>query len=618
MEAEAVVAAAAAAWVRHAKGRRTVAFCVTVHQAALLAAALRERGVAAAVVEASTKEADRDAAFDALRTGETRVLCSVGVLSEGFDEPAVGCVLLLRPTQSKSLYVQQVGRGLRRCEAVEDEEAEPGAATAAAAGAGGPSEGPAAGDAAATGAGGTAASWVARRGVTRKRQCLVLDLAGNALRHGIKAVASEVDAFTEDAAQASRLERMTDEALFSLDTSGMSKGGAKRPGKRPRSGADNDGAERSKVRLFTLPEAPAHAETATHRVQTRKVSKRAAKRAQRLKAEAEAAERERHASRKTDGSASFLTSMEAAEPAADLWAEDTTAKAPVIARGEDAPKGSFAFSHEYLRGAAVPSEPELARRQPRTVPKGRKVSAVAVPAGGLSYNPSFEDHQDAVGEAVARERAFVARRERLAALWEDDPDYSRTLDVIPDFSDDEDEDEGSSRAAPGGVPQSLSANPPVVNRRKTTVQRNKEKRLAAEAAVRARDAKAAELDRIAAAHRSLARKAREELEAKRQRREERLSAKAARDAAAEPKLLLKGKDARERGDVEVQLTSDLRGSLRQIKPSTARHPVQERWRGLMLQDKVEVGARRQGKQRTKKKVVATGERPGGPSRRERR
>lgn len=434
----------------------------------------------------------------------------------------------------------------------------------------------------------------------------------------IKAVASEVDAFTEDAAQASRLERMTDEALFSLDTSGLSKGGAKRPGKRPRSGADNDGSGRSKVRLFTLPETPAHAETATHRVQSNKVSKRAAKRAQRLQAEAEAAERERHASRKVDGSASFLTSMEAAEPAADLWADDTTAQAPVIARGEDAPKGSFIYSHEYLRGAAVPSKPELARRQPRTVPKGRKVAAVAVPAGGLSYNPSFEDHQDSVGEAVARERAFIARRERLAALWEDDPDYSRTLDVIPDFSDDEDEDaDAASRAAAGGAPQSLSANPPVVNRRKTTVQRNKEKRLAAEAAIRAREAKAAELDRIATAHRSLARKAREELEAKHLRREERLSSKAARDAAAEPKLLLKGKDARERGDVEVQLTSDLRGSLRQIKPSTARHPVQERWRGLMLQDKVEVGARRQGKQHTKKKVVATGERPGGPSRRER-
>lgn len=432
----------------------------------------------------------------------------------------------------------------------------------------------------------------------------------------IKAVASEVDAFTEDAAQASRLERMTDEALFSLDTSGISKGGAKRPGKRPRSGADNDGAERSKVRLFALPEAPAHAETATHRVQTQKLSKRAAKRAQRQKAEAEAAERERHASRKAGGSESFLTSMEAAEPAADLWAESTTAKAPVIARGEDAPKGGFIYSHEYLRGAAVPSEPELARRQPRTVPKGRKVAAVAVPAGGLSYNPSFEDHQDSVGEAVARERAFVAKRERIAALWEDDPDYGRTLDVIPDFSDDEDEDEGAARVA-GGAPQSLSANPPVVNRRKTTVQRNKEKRLAAEAAVRARDAKAAELDRVATAHRSLARKAREELEATRKRREDRLAAKAARDAVAEPTLLHKGKDARERGDVEVQLTSELRGSLRQIKPSTVRHPVQERWRGLMMQDKVEVGARRQGKQKTKKKVVATGERPGGPSRRER-
>jgi len=38
---------------------------------------------------------------------------SVGVLSEGFDEPRVECVLLLRPTQSRGLYIQQVGRGLR-------------------------------------------------------------------------------------------------------------------------------------------------------------------------------------------------------------------------------------------------------------------------------------------------------------------------------------------------------------------------------------------------------------------------------------------------------------------------------------------------------------------------
>ena len=42
-------------------------------------------------------------------------MSSVGVLSEGFDEPRVECVLLLRPTQSRGLYIQQVGRGLRTC-----------------------------------------------------------------------------------------------------------------------------------------------------------------------------------------------------------------------------------------------------------------------------------------------------------------------------------------------------------------------------------------------------------------------------------------------------------------------------------------------------------------------
>ena len=45
--------------------------------------------------------------------GALRVLCSVGVVSEGYDEPSISAVVLLRPTASKGLYVQQVGRGLR-------------------------------------------------------------------------------------------------------------------------------------------------------------------------------------------------------------------------------------------------------------------------------------------------------------------------------------------------------------------------------------------------------------------------------------------------------------------------------------------------------------------------
>ena len=48
------------------------------------------------------------ATLERLRLGDTLVVSSVSVLSEGFDEPLVSCVLLLRPTESRGLYIQQV------------------------------------------------------------------------------------------------------------------------------------------------------------------------------------------------------------------------------------------------------------------------------------------------------------------------------------------------------------------------------------------------------------------------------------------------------------------------------------------------------------------------------
>ena len=48
------------------------------------------------------------ATLERLRLGDTLVVSSVAVLSEGFDEPLVSCVLLLRPTESRGLYIQQV------------------------------------------------------------------------------------------------------------------------------------------------------------------------------------------------------------------------------------------------------------------------------------------------------------------------------------------------------------------------------------------------------------------------------------------------------------------------------------------------------------------------------
>ena len=56
---------------------------------------------------------ERDDAISGLADGRTQVLCSVDVVSEGTDVPAVSAAILLRPTQSEALYLQQVGRILR-------------------------------------------------------------------------------------------------------------------------------------------------------------------------------------------------------------------------------------------------------------------------------------------------------------------------------------------------------------------------------------------------------------------------------------------------------------------------------------------------------------------------
>ena len=106
------------AWERHAAGvdgspRRTILFACTVAHAEHLCQDLRARGYRSAAISQHTADEDRLRYFRQLATGELDVLASVMVLTEGFDEPSVGCVFMVRPTQSWSLYVQMLGRGLR-------------------------------------------------------------------------------------------------------------------------------------------------------------------------------------------------------------------------------------------------------------------------------------------------------------------------------------------------------------------------------------------------------------------------------------------------------------------------------------------------------------------------
>ena len=100
-------------WHRLTPGKRTIAFCVDVEHARHVAEAFRASGVPADVVDGSTPIKERQQLYHNLGTGRLLVLTSCNVISIGFDEPSVEVGLLLRPTQSRALHYQQIGRLLR-------------------------------------------------------------------------------------------------------------------------------------------------------------------------------------------------------------------------------------------------------------------------------------------------------------------------------------------------------------------------------------------------------------------------------------------------------------------------------------------------------------------------
>jgi superfamily II DNA or RNA helicase len=100
-------------YLRHLSGRTAIAFCVTVAHAEHVARRFREAGISAAAIDGAMSSEQRQSLVNKLRTGAIHVLTSCEIISEGFDAPAVGGAILLRPTQSFALYRQQVGRCLR-------------------------------------------------------------------------------------------------------------------------------------------------------------------------------------------------------------------------------------------------------------------------------------------------------------------------------------------------------------------------------------------------------------------------------------------------------------------------------------------------------------------------
>ncbi len=92
---------------------RTLAFCVSVVHAEYMAAQFEKAGIASAAVY-SGSALGRSAALERLRDGQLSVIFSVDLFNEGVDLPGIDTVMMLRPTESKILFLQQLGRGLRR------------------------------------------------------------------------------------------------------------------------------------------------------------------------------------------------------------------------------------------------------------------------------------------------------------------------------------------------------------------------------------------------------------------------------------------------------------------------------------------------------------------------
>jgi ATP-dependent helicase IRC3 len=102
-----------AAYQQHAVGRKTIVFTPSVRLAHEIAVAFRTAAVRAEALDGETPYDERRLILERFREGETQIVSNCAVLTEGFDEPSVNCVIVARPTRSRSFYVQMIGRGTR-------------------------------------------------------------------------------------------------------------------------------------------------------------------------------------------------------------------------------------------------------------------------------------------------------------------------------------------------------------------------------------------------------------------------------------------------------------------------------------------------------------------------
>lgn len=105
-------------WIENAHDRQSVVFCVDIQHAKDLSERFNHYGIASQAIWGDDPE--RATKLRAHRGKHLRVLTNCGVLTEGYDDPGIGCIVLARPTKSGLLFVQMAGRGTRLPEGVDN------------------------------------------------------------------------------------------------------------------------------------------------------------------------------------------------------------------------------------------------------------------------------------------------------------------------------------------------------------------------------------------------------------------------------------------------------------------------------------------------------------------
>ena len=106
-------------WLQYVRDKRTVVFCASVKHAEQIADMFRNEGIKAAAVSGGMKKSERMEFQEKFVNREIQVLCACDLLNEGWDCPEIEVLFMARPTMSKVLYTQQLGRGMRLFEGKE-------------------------------------------------------------------------------------------------------------------------------------------------------------------------------------------------------------------------------------------------------------------------------------------------------------------------------------------------------------------------------------------------------------------------------------------------------------------------------------------------------------------